>query len=125
TPFPYTTLFRSLLEIDLKVLQAAYRHPDAKEPTPFLDAFLAKYPAWAPLIQRRMDELDPWKATDSALAKVLLDRDLELPGEQLDQQIAGLRLMGERPGATALVKLALHHVGRARREHRAVTACLA
>ena len=116
---------RLLLEVDLKVLQAAYQHPDAKESTPFLDAFLAKYPAWGPLIQRRLDELDPWKATDSALAKILLDRDLELPGEQLDQQIAGMRLTGERPGAATFTKLALHHVGRARREHRATAACLA
>ncbi len=116
---------RLLLEIDLKILQAAYRHPDAKESTPFLDAFLDKYPAWAPLIQRRLDELDPWKATDPALVKHLLDRDLELPGERLDQQIAGMRLTGERPGAATFAKLALHHVGRARREHRATAACLA
>jgi len=116
---------RFLLEIDLKALQAAYRHPDAKESTPFLDAFLAKYPAWAPLIHRRLEDLDRWTSGDAALAKRLLDRDLELPGEQLDQQIAGMRLTGERPGAVALVKLALHHVGRARREHRATVACSA
>jgi hypothetical protein len=116
---------RLLLEIDLKTMQAAYQHPNAKDSTPFLDAFLAKYPAWAPLIQRRLKDLDPWETSDPALAKRLLDRDLELPGERLDQQIAGMRLTGERPGATALVKLALHHVERARREHRAVTACLA
>jgi len=116
---------RLLLEIDLKTLQAAYKHPGAKESTPFLDAFLFKYPAWAGLIERRLKDLDPWEASDPALAKHLLDRDLELPGERLDQQIAGMRLTGERPGATALVKLALHHVGRARREHRAAAACLA
>jgi len=116
---------RLLLEIDLKILQAAYRHPDAKKSPPFLDAFLEKYPAWAPLIRRRLEDLDPWSAGDAALAKRLLDRDLELPGEQLDQQIAGMRLTGERPGATALVKLALHHVERAWREHRAAAACLA
>ncbi|HYQ93366.1 MAG TPA: hypothetical protein VEP70_00865 [Burkholderiales bacterium] len=116
---------RLLFEIDLKTLQAAYKHPAAKESTPFLDAFLAKYPAWAGLIERRLKDPDPWEAGDPALAKNLLDRDLELPGERLDQQIAGMRLTGERPGATALVKLALHHVGRARREHRAAAACLA
>ena len=116
---------RLLLEIDLKILQAAYRHPDAKESTPFLDAFLAKYPAWAPLIQRRLQDLDPWSADDAALAKRLLDRDLELPGEKLDDQIAGMRLTGQPLGAVALVKLALHHVERARREHRAAAACLA
>src|SRR3989454_5581551 len=116
---------RLLLEIDLKILQAAYRHPDAKKSPPFLDSFLEKYPAWAPLIRRRLEDLDPWSAGDAALAKRLLDRDLELPGEQLDQQIAGMRLTGERPGATALVKLALHHVERAWREHRAAAACLA
>src|SRR5438445_569810 len=116
---------RVLLEIDLKTLKAAYKHPEAKQPTPFLDAFLAKYQAWAPLIERRLKDLDPWETSDPTLAKRLLDRDIELPGEQLDQQIAGLRLTGERPGAAALVKLALHHVGRARREHRATAACLA
>jgi hypothetical protein len=116
---------RLLLEIDVKALQAAYRHPDAKKPTPFLNAFLAKYPAWAPLIERRIKDLDPWDTGDPTLAKHLLDRDLEFPGERLDQQIAGMRLTGERPGATALVKLALHHVERARREHRATAACLA
>jgi hypothetical protein len=116
---------RLLLEIDLKTLQAAYKHPGAKESTPFLDAFLVEYPAWAGLIERRLKDLDPWETGDPALAKHLLDRDLELPGERLDQQIAGMRLTGERPGATALVKLALHHVGRARREHRAAAACLA
>lgn len=116
---------RLLFEIDLKALQAAYRHPDAKESTVFLDAFLAKYPQWAPLMQRWLEGLDPWASGDTALAKRLLDRDLELPGEQLDQQIAGMRLTGERPGAAAYVKLALHHVGRARRENRAAAACLA
>jgi hypothetical protein len=118
-------LTRLLLEIDLKTLQSAYRHPGAKESTPFLDAFLVKYPAWAALIERRLKDLDPWETSDPALAKRLLDRDLEVPGEHLDQQIAGMRLTGERPGATALVKLALHHVERARREHRAAAACLA
>jgi tetratricopeptide (TPR) repeat protein len=117
-------LMRSLLEIDLKVMQTTYQHPDAKDPSPSLDAFAAKYPAWAPLLQRRLEDLDWWASGDPTLAKRLLDRDLELPGEQLDRQIAGMRLTGEQPGAAALVKLALHHVERARREHRAVAACL-
>lgn len=118
-------LLRALLEIDLKTMQATYQHPDAKESSPLLDAFAAKYPAWAPLIQRRLEDLDWWASGDAVLAKRLLDRDLELPGEELNRQIAGMRLTGERPGAAALVKLALHHVERARREHRVVAACLA
>jgi hypothetical protein len=116
---------RLFLEIDLKILQAAYRHPDAKESTPFFDVFLAKYPAWAPLIQRRLADLDPWSTSDARLAKRLLDRDLELPGEKLDDQIAGMRLTGQALGTAAFAKLALHHVERARREHRAAAACLA
>ncbi len=118
-------LSRLLLEISLKTLQAAYKHPDAKASTPFLDAFLEKHPAWASLLRRRLEDLDPWAATDATLAKRLADRDLELPGEGLEQQIAGMRLTGERPGAVALVKLALHHIERARGEHRAVAACVA
>jgi hypothetical protein len=119
-------LTRLLIEIDLKVLQAAYKVPGAGEPTPFLEAFFAKqYPAWAPLIERRLVDLDPWKAGDVFLAKHLLDRDLELPGEKLDEQIAGMRLTGRERNAAALTKLALRHVERVRREHRAAAACRA
>jgi hypothetical protein len=116
---------RLLLEIDLKTLQAAYKHPDAKESTPFLNAFLAKYPEWAPLILRRLQDLDPWNATDPALAKRLLERDFGLPGEKLDEQVTGLALTGQGRGTTAFTKLGLHHVERARREHRAAAACYA
>jgi len=115
---------RLLLEIDLKTLQTAYRRLEARESTPFFDAFADRYPEWAPLVGRALQDLDFFTTkADLALPKRMLDRDFGLPGENLDDQMAGMRLTGQVTDEVALVKLALHHIARARREHRAGATC--
>ena len=114
---------RFLLEIDLKTLQTAYGHPDARSSTAFLDAFLAKYPQWKILVERRLADLDLTLPASVAVAKRLLDREFALPGESLEEQLAGIRLTGRRVGTASLAKVTLRHVERARREHRAANGC--
>jgi hypothetical protein len=65
---------RLLLEIDLSNLKQMYGLPEVVAP-PLIE-LVKKYPAWSPLIERRLDELNRWSQGDLFLPWRMLDRDL-------------------------------------------------
>jgi len=115
---------RLWLELDLHFLRSSYGLPGAHEPGPWLKAFMDRYPAWAPLVERRAIDNEAWSDGEIMLPWVLLDRDLPLPGASAAERLRGMQAIGRDVDAAAITKGALAHIRRLRSEDAALAECL-
>jgi hypothetical protein len=112
---------RLLLDIDLSSLKQAYGLPEVV--TPALIELAKKYPAWSPLVERRLDELNQWSQGDISLPWRMLDRDLPLPGAGPKEQMKGMSAIGRQADSATIAKGTLAHLRRLQREDNLLRQC--
>jgi hypothetical protein len=105
---------RLLLQISLQELETAYDRKRTDEPVDIAKVFGPAFPAWQPLVEQRLKEVDPWNTGDPEITKLLLDRNVPEPGLELDSLTQGAAVAGTTiPDSTDIDIANMRHVRRA------------